>query len=116
MELALPRHKRMNVKDFLKMISQESQRLNEIQPQIPDAVIDAYNEHFKDEPRTISRPEITNGLVSISIYNEPDAPSLVTEKPLIQVDMGIQTMLDNPEIVIISPQEDLKKEKKPTWK
>lgn len=118
-ELALPRVKRMNVKDFLKLISQESQRLNEIQPQVPDIIINAYNKHFKDEPKTISRPEITNGLVSIGIYNEIDTPpSTITEKPIIRIDTGIQTILDNPEIVIIPENvpEDIKKEKKPSWK
>lgn len=70
-ELSLPRAKRMNVKDFLKVVSEQIQRLNEVQPAIPDAVIDEYNKKFKDEPPTISRPEITNGLVDIKIYEEP---------------------------------------------
>jgi hypothetical protein len=114
-ELALPRLKRMNVKDFLKVISQECQRLNEIQPQIPDIVIKEYKKAFKDEPETISRPEITNGLVSIGIYNETESPPTIVERPAITIDTGIQTILDNPEIVIIS-NDDLKKDKKPSWK
>jgi len=69
-ELSLPRAKRMNVKDFLKVVSEQIQRLNEIQPQVADTVIKAYNLKFKDEPPTISRPEITNGLVDIKIYEE----------------------------------------------
>ena len=113
-ELALPRVKRMNVKDFLKVISQECQRLNEIQPQVPDTVIRAYNKHFKDEPKTISRPEITNGLVAIGVYNEAEAPPTVLERPTISIDTGIQTVLDNPEIIVLT-EGDLKKEKKP-WK
>jgi hypothetical protein len=81
-ELSLPRTKRMNVKDFLKVVSEQIQRLNEIQPQVADKVIKAYNVKFKDEPQTISRPEITNGLVDIKIYEyeeerkpEPDVTS-----------------------------------------
>ena len=90
-ELALPRLKRMNVKDFLKVVSEQIQRLNEIQPQIPDVVIRDYQLKFKDEPTTISRPEITNGLVSIDVYieelpKEPEKPhgliSLPTMVPL----------------------------------
>lgn len=69
-ELSLPRKKRMIVKDFMKTVSEQIQRLNEIQPQIPDKVIIEYNRKFKDEPNTISRPEITNGLVDIKIYLE----------------------------------------------
>jgi hypothetical protein len=104
----------MNVKDFLKVISQECQRLNEIQPQVPDAVIEVYNLHFKDEDKTISRPEITNGLVAIGIYNEAETPPTILERPAICVDTGIQTILDNPEIVVEAG--DVKKDKKPTWK
>jgi hypothetical protein len=69
-ELSLPRMKRMNVKEFLKVVSEQVQRLNEIQPQVPDKIINDYNKKFKDEPPTISRPEITNGLVDIKIYEE----------------------------------------------
>jgi hypothetical protein len=74
-ELSLPRTKRMNVKAFLKVVSEQIQRLNEIQPQVADAVINAYNIKFKDEPQTISRPEITNGLVDIKIYEEEQKPA-----------------------------------------
>jgi len=74
-ELSLPRKKRMGVKDFLKTVSEQVQRLNEISPSIPDIVIAEYNKKFKDEPPTISRPEITNGLVDIRIYRDlVDAP------------------------------------------
>jgi hypothetical protein len=74
-ELSLPRSKRMNVKDFLKVVSEQIQRLNEIQPQVSDAVIKAYNVQFKNEPPSISRPEITNGLVDIKIYEEEVKPA-----------------------------------------
>jgi hypothetical protein len=74
-ELSLPREKRMSVKTFMKIVSESIQRLNEIQPQIPDSVIKQYNEKFKDEPPTISRPEQTNGLVEILVFNEPEPPA-----------------------------------------
>lgn len=73
-ELSLPRKKRMNVKDFIKTVSEQIQRLNEIQPQIPDAVIREYNRKFHDEPTSICRPEITNGLVDIKIYLDKEEP------------------------------------------
>lgn len=73
-ELSLPRKKRMNVKDFLKVVSEQIQRLNEIQPQVPDKAILEYNRKFKDEPETISKPEITNGLVEIKCYVDPPTP------------------------------------------
>lgn len=109
-ELALPRHKRMYVKDFLKVISQEIQRLNEIQPQIPDTVIKAYNVHFKDEPDTIARPEVTNGLVSITIYNEP-------EPPAVQVDMGVRIADEVPvEEAAAAPEAPKAPVKKPAFR
>jgi hypothetical protein len=75
-ELSLPRQKRMRVKDFLKNVSEQIQRLNEISPAVPDAVITDYNVKFKDEPQTISKPEIVNGLVDIKIYSDlTDGPS-----------------------------------------
>lgn len=67
-ELSLPRERRMGPKDFLKVCSEQIQRLNEIQPLVADAAIKAYNIKFKDEPPTISRPECTNGLVDIRVY------------------------------------------------
>jgi hypothetical protein len=71
-ELSLPRMKRMGVKSFLKVVSEQVQRLNEIQPTVPDAIIKEYNIKFKDEPSSIAKPEITNGLVELQVYiNEP---------------------------------------------
>jgi hypothetical protein len=80
-ELSLPRKKRMNVKDFLKVVSEAIQRLNEIQPQVSDLVIKQYNEKFKDEPNTISKPEITNGLVEIKCFVEPPTPTPSSPPP-----------------------------------
>jgi hypothetical protein len=80
-ELSLPRKKRMNVKDFLKVVSEQIQRLNEIQPQVSDYVIKQYNIKFKDEPPTISKPEITNGLVEIKCFTEPPAPPPPSPEP-----------------------------------
>lgn len=103
-ELSLPRTKRMKVKDFLKVVSEQIQRLNEIQPQIPDIVIGDYNKKFADEPNTISRPEITNGLVDIKIYIENEIPTINPKKE---------------EIYAFEPivQEEAKKEvKKPAFK
>jgi hypothetical protein len=68
----------MNVKDFLKVVSEQIQRLNEVQPTIPDAVIKAYNEKFKDEPPTIARPHETNGLVEIKIFLDEATAEPVT--------------------------------------
>lgn len=78
-ELALPREKRMRVKDFLKVVSEQIQRLNEIQPQISDKVILEYNKKFKNEPPTISKPECVNGLVDIKVYLEHEQPTFLMD-------------------------------------
>lgn len=71
-ELSLPRNKRMIVKTFMKIVSESIQRLNEIQPGVPDSIIKQYNIKFKDEPDSISRPVETNGLVEILVCNNSE--------------------------------------------
>jgi hypothetical protein len=82
-EMSLPRLKRMNVKSFLQTINEQIQRLNEVQPLIPDEIIKEYNIKFKDEPTTISKPEITNGLVSILVFvdKEPEVKHSLVPLP-----------------------------------
>jgi len=68
-ELSLPRKERMKAKDMLKVIREQLERLSEISPQIPDAIIGIFNEKFHDQ-KDVSKPEITNGLDPISVYVE----------------------------------------------
>ena len=77
--------------------------MNEIQPLIPDKVIKAYNIKFKDEPNTIAKPEVTNGLVDIKVY----------------IDEIIQPQVEPPPVVNITlePPRELKEPpKKPAFK
>ena len=71
----------MRVKEFLKNVSEQIMRLNEIEPQIPDIVIKLYNIKFKNEPETISKPECTNGLAEIKIFLEEQPSELPIELP-----------------------------------
>jgi len=68
-ELSLPRNERMKAKDILKIMREQLERLNEISPQIPDEIIQRFNERFKDD-KEISKPEITNGIDPICVYVE----------------------------------------------
>jgi len=68
-ELSLPRKERMKAKDMLKVIREQLERLSEISPQIPDAIIGMFNEKFHDQ-KNVSKPEITNGLDPINVYVE----------------------------------------------
>ena len=84
-ELSLPRKERMKAKDMLKIIREQLERLSEISPQIPDAIISVFNEKFHDQ-KNVSKPEITNGLDPIRVYVEnseqltPPSISKVTVK------------------------------------
>ena len=71
-EMSLPRDKRTVVKEFIKSISEQIQRLNEVQPNIPYRVIEEYKVVFKDEPNTIAKPPCVNGLEEIKVLHEDD--------------------------------------------
>ena len=82
-ELSLPRKERMKAKDALKVIREQSERLQEISPQIPDEIIAEFNKKFHDTTPDISKPEITNGLDPIHVYVENSenlSPLLPTSK------------------------------------
>jgi hypothetical protein len=74
-ELALPRTERMVAKDMLKIIRDETQRLDETSPQIPDAIIKTFKQRFEKTTPEVTKPEITNGLHPIYVYpGDVDSP------------------------------------------
>jgi hypothetical protein len=70
-ELALPREERMDPHDFLKYVKDQYDRLQEISPIIPVAVILEFQRKFKNETE-ISKPEEANGLEKITVYRRSD--------------------------------------------
>ena len=70
-ELALPREERMNPHDFLKYVKDQYDRLQEISPLVPLAIVLEFQKKFKDETE-ISKPEETNGLEKITVYRRSD--------------------------------------------
>jgi hypothetical protein len=87
-ELSLPRNERMKAKDMLKIIREQLERLNEISPQIPDAIIAQFNAKFHDQTN-VSKPEITNGLDPIEVYVENSETLTPTER------IGVKFSLDS---------------------
>jgi hypothetical protein len=81
-ELSLPREKRMNPRDFIKVIREQIERLGEISPPVADDIIKDFKHEFDGKYPNVSKPEITNGLVEIKIYKEP--PPVIKET-------GVQT-------------------------
>ena len=67
-ELALPRNERMAAKDMLKIVRDETQRLEETSPQVPDNIINQFKRKFGDSTPEVTKPEITNGLDPIYVY------------------------------------------------
>ena len=70
-EMALPRNQRMSPNDLLKKVKDDYDRLAEISPLIPDKVINDFKAKFSDVKYTeISKPEETNGLEKITVFDE----------------------------------------------
>ena len=73
-ELSLPREERVAPSDFLKMLKTEYDRLAEISPLIPPRIIREFKERFSAAKyNDISKPEITNGLHAIEIFDPQTA-------------------------------------------
>ena len=73
-EMSLPRHERQQPDQLLKQIRDGMERLAETTPSAPPSILDDFNNHFKDEDKTISRPTETNGLQKITIFRSPSLP------------------------------------------
>jgi hypothetical protein len=75
-EMSLPRNERQEPEQLLKQIRDGMERLAETTPSAPQTILDDFNNHFKDEDKTISRPVETNGLQKINIFKSPSATTL----------------------------------------
>jgi hypothetical protein len=89
-EMSLPRHERMTPNDLLKYVKTEYDRLSEISPLVPSVIINLFRQKFSDAKYDeISKPEDTNGLHAISIYDPTDdmrrVPSTLEGQSNIQI-------------------------------
>ena len=81
-EMALPRDERMTPADLLKLTRDSYDRLQEISPIIPAEVIREFQHKFKNE-KDISKPEESNGLEKIEIYEEKvKSPAFTLQTPI----------------------------------
>jgi hypothetical protein len=78
-EMSLPRDQRVSPHDLLKFTRDSYDRLNEIQPLVPNNIIQAFTEKFKDA-KGICVPEEVNGLEKIHVFH--DKP-LILDTPVI---------------------------------
>lgn len=89
-EMSLPRHERMSPNDLLKYVKTEYDRLSEISPLVPPPIINLFREKFSDAKYDeISKPEDTNGLHAITIYDPAEdmrrVPSTLEGQSNIQI-------------------------------
>lgn len=69
-EMSLPRDERMNPHDLLKHVKDQYDRLQEISPLVPPAIILEFQRKFKNDT-DISKPEEANGLEKIVVFPNP---------------------------------------------
>jgi hypothetical protein len=67
-QLSIPRIQRMPAPDLLKYVKEEGDRLNEISPQLPTAIVESFKTEFKSTATAV--PEILNGLDSVKVVEE----------------------------------------------
>jgi hypothetical protein len=78
--MALPREERMSPHDLLKYVKDQYDRLAEISPLVPPAVIHKFQSRFK-KYTDIAKPEEAKGLEKISVYKPSPAEEAAAETP-----------------------------------
>lgn len=86
-EMSLPRNQRMLPNELLKRVRDDYDRLAEISPLLPEIVIADFKKKFSnDKYNEISKPEETNGLEKIVVYDNPMIKSSIGDLQSISVD------------------------------
>ena len=83
-EMSLPQKERIRAKDILKIVRDQSERLMEIGPAIPDFLKVEYQDKFKDNECAV--PEVANGIHKINI-NRRVVSSPIVEKQEIKIEV-----------------------------
>ena len=78
-EMSLPQNERIRAKDILKIVRDQSERLMEISPAIPDFLKAEYQKNFKDFSE-VAVPEVANGIHKISINRHRDVIATPVEE------------------------------------
>jgi len=108
-ELSLPRSERMAAKDMLKIVRDETQRLEETSPQVPDMVIREFKKRFGDSTPEVTKPEITNGLDPIYVYpSDLESPIISAAKPSKMAEILLDPMYRSPKPTITIPGDSLR--------
>ena len=81
-QLALKRNDRIDCKDLLTMITNETQTLRESEPIIDRDIVSTFNNKYKEDKT--SKPPITNGLTDVAIHKieTKDATNQIITEPI----------------------------------
>lgn len=86
-ELSLPRPERLEPDKILSDLRTSMSRLAETTPTPTQDILALFNQYFKDEDKTISRPFETNGLFKIKVYTaDALTPRFEKNNPMLSVD------------------------------
>lgn len=86
-EMSLPRDERMSPHDLLKYVKDQYDRLAEISPLVPSAVIHKFQRRFK-KMTDISKPEEANGLEKITVYKASSQEEMERTPSTVRVKIG----------------------------
>ena len=91
-EMSLPRNERMAPTDLLKYTSQEYDRYSETSPLIPPDIIELFKQRFGNDPKykDICKPEETNGLAPVYVYNNHIRAMTLDDSPLNKTDIVVE--------------------------
>jgi hypothetical protein len=82
-EMSLPQNERIRAKDILKIVRDQSERLMEISPAVPDFLKAEFQKSFKDTECAV--PEVANGIHKININRHRDTVD-TPKKPEIKIE------------------------------
>jgi len=107
-EMNLPRDERMTPSDLLKYVKDSDDRLMETSPLIPAEIIREFQKKFEKE--TIAKPEETNGLESITIFQNPllSKPPQGTQNPPSPSQTNRETTAETPFVSVPKPSTHLR--------
>lgn len=67
-QMGLPQNERIRAADFLNMVKESYDRLQEVAPPIPNEIVSEFKQKFSDKKyESVARPEETNGLEKIRV-------------------------------------------------
>jgi len=91
-EMTLPKEERIRARDMLKMIRETADRLLETSPAIPRHIIAEYKKRF-DSKTDITHPEMTTGVIKLTINRGVETTAAVGHTKLVEVKAPVKVTL-----------------------